>query len=261
MKEHIIAHLPGDLSWQVHWFEEVPSTNDLAKEMAKAGAPHGTVILADHQTAGRGRMGRCFSSPAGKGIYLSVLLRPACRAEKLMHLTCAVGTVICDAIESAAGIRPKLKWINDLILDGKKLGGILTELSLGKDGLVDYAVIGIGINCGQDVSDFPQELHNSAVSLQMHTNKATDRAVLAAAMIEKLFRAELISDAAGLMAAYRKDCITLGSTITVLQAPAPYPAVALDVAEDGALLVRTEDGTVKKIQSGEVSIRGSTGYL
>lgn len=261
MKEHIIAHLPGDLPWQVHWFEEVPSTNDLAKEMAKAGAPHGTVILADRQTAGRGRMGRHFSSPAGKGIYLSVLLRPACRAEKLMHLTCAVGTVMCDAIESATGIRPKLKWINDLILDGKKLGGILTELSLGKDGLVDYAVIGIGINCRQDVLDFPQELRKSAVSLKMHTNKAPDRAVLIAAMIEKLFRAELICDAAGLMAAYRKDCITLGSPIMVLQAPASYPAVALDVADDGALLVRTEDGTVRKIQCGEVSIRGSTGYL
>lgn len=261
MKQHILTHLPGDFPWQVHWFDEVSSTNDIAKEMAKKGAPHGTAVLAGSQTGGRGRMGRSFSSPADMGVYLSVVLRPQCPAEKLMHLTCAVGTLMCDAVERAAGIRPGLKWINDLILGDKKLGGILTELSLSKEGTVDFAVVGIGINCCQQQKDFPPELQESAVSLKMHTGQETDRAVLAAAMLKALFDADLPNNAAAQMTAYRKDCVTLGSPVTVLQDPIPYPALALDVAEDGALLVQAEDGSVRRIQSGEVSIRGRNGYL
>ena len=261
MKDKIFAHLPGDLPWQVHWFTEATSTNDLAKQMAKEGAPHGTVILADSQTAGRGRMGRSFSSPKGLGIFLSLVLRPRCKAEKLMHLTCAVGTRMCDAVQAVTGVRPGLKWINDLILDGKKLGGILTELSLGKDGLVEFAVIGIGINCAQNLQDFPPELQQTAISLKMHAGAAPDRAALAAAMIRALYETQLPGDAAVLMAAYRKDCVTLGKQVTVLQSPAPYPATAMDVDDEGALLVQLEDGTQKKIQSGEVSIRGNAGYI
>ena len=261
MKNRILTHLPGDFPWQVHWFEQVTSTNDVAKEMAKNGAPHGTAVLAGFQSAGRGRMGHSFSSPAGTGIYLSVILRPECPAQKLMHLTCGVGTLMCDAMQSVTGIRPKLKWINDLILDQKKLGGILTELSLGKDGLVDFAVIGIGINCNQQKTDFPQPLQETAVSLKMHTGKEIDQAALAAGMLMALYHADLPEDAAKLMAAYRKDCMTIGRSVTVLQAPDPYCAVAIDVEDTGALLVKTQDGSVRKIQSGEVSIRGTDGYV
>lgn len=261
MKDKILAHLPGDLPWQVHWFTEVTSTNDVAKHMAKDGAPHGTVILAEAQSAGRGRMGRSFSSPKGQGIFLSLILRPRCEAGKLMHLTCAVGTRMCDAVEQVTGVRPALKWINDLILGGKKLGGILTELTLGKDGLVEYAVIGIGINCTQEAADLPPDLQQTAISLKMHTGMQPDRAALAAAMIRALYETELPGDAAALMAAYRKDCITLGQPVTVLQSPAPYPATAVDIDEDGGLWVRTDEGALKKLQSGEVSIRGSNGYI
>lgn len=261
MKQHIMKHLPGDFPWQVHWFEEVSSTNDIAKAMAKDGAPHGTAIFAGCQTGGRGRMGRSFSSPAGMGVYLSLILRPRCPAEKLMHLTCAAGTLMCDAVQDAAGVRPQLKWINDLILGSKKLGGILTELSLGKDQNVDFAVIGIGINCRQRAEDFPPELQDSAVSLAMHTGKDIDPAVLAAAMLRRLLEGDLPNNAAKQMAQYRNDCITIGCPVTVLQAAGAYPAQALDVADDGGLLVQTEDGVIHKIQSGEVSIRGLTGYL
>lgn len=261
MENSILSHLPGDLPWQVHWFDTVLSTNDTAKSMAKQGAPHGSVILAGHQSGGRGRMGRSFSSPAGMGVYLSVILRPQCLAKDLMHLTCGVGTIMCDAVEAVTGVRPGLKWINDLILEGKKLGGILTELSLGKDGSVDFAVIGIGINCNQTLEDFPPELRKTAVSLKMHTGKQTDPSLLAAAMIRALYEAGLPGDTKALMAAYREDCVTIGRSITVLQAPQSYRATALDVADDGALLVKTEDGAFQKIQSGEVSIRGADGYL
>lgn len=261
MKNRILTHLPGDFPWQVHWFDEVSSTNDIAKEMAKQGMPQGTVVLADHQTGGRGRLGRSFSSPAGMGVYLSLILRPKSPADTLMHLTCAAGTLMCDAVELATGIRPKLKWINDLILGGKKLGGILTELSLGKDGIVDFAVIGIGINCHQNKEDFPPELREAAISLKMHSGQEADTALLTAAILKALLDAGLPGDAKALMAAYRKDCLTIGKSIKVLQEPAPYYAEALDVADDGGLLIKTEDGHLKKLQCGEVSIRGMDGYL
>ena len=261
MKNRILTHLPGDFPWQVHWFEEVTSTNDIAKEMAKQGAPHGTAILAGYQTGGRGRMGRSFSSPAGMGVYLSLILRPKCSADALMHLSCAVGTLMCDAVEAVAGLRPGLKWINDLILDGKKLGGILTELSMCKEGVVDYAVIGIGINCNQLSADFPPELRQTAVSLNMHTGKQIEIPQLAAAMLKALFDGDLPGDRKAQMAAYRQDCLTIGNPITVHAPTCTYCATALDVADDGALLIKTEDGTVKNLQSGEISIRGAAGYL
>ena len=188
MKEHILNYLPGDHPWQNHiwWFETLPSTNTRAKEMAAEGAPHGTVLIADSQTGGRGRMGRRFHSPAGSGTYLSVILRPECPAAELMHLTCATGAAMCDAVESACGIRPGIKWTNDLVSGKRKLGGILTELGLTPRGMVDYAIIGIGINCNQSAADFPQELQSMAASLSMVLGKEIDMAQLEAALIRSL---------------------------------------------------------------------------
>ena len=115
MKANIQNHLPGDYPWQNHiiWYDNIDSTNTKAKEMAANGAPHGTAILADHQTGGRGRMGRSFHSPAGKGIYLSLILRPNCPARELLHLTCAVAVAAADGIQAATGLRPGIKWTND----------------------------------------------------------------------------------------------------------------------------------------------------
>ena len=150
--------LPGDHPWQdqILCFDTIDSTNTRAKLLAAQGAPHGTVLLADTQTAGRGRLGRSFQSPGGMGIYMSVLLRPKCRPEKLMHLTCAAAVAACDAVEKVCGLRPGIKWTNDLISGKRKLAGILTELSLSPaTGLLDYAVIGIGINCHQSAGEDP----------------------------------------------------------------------------------------------------------
>ena len=141
MKQEILSAL-GNHPWAetLQYHDCVESTNDLAKVLADGGAPHGTVIIAGKQTRGRGRMGRTFQSPADSGIYLSVILRPDCKADKLMHLTCATGVAMCNAVESATGYRPGIKWINDLVACNRKLGGILTELSLAPDGGVRYAV-------------------------------------------------------------------------------------------------------------------------
>ena len=191
MKEHILSHLSAECPWRdtLYWYDTISSTNTKAKELAQDGAPHGTVLVADHQTGGRGRLGRSFSSPAGMGVYLSVLLRPNCQPAALMHLTCAAAVAMCNAVEQAAGIRPKIKWTNDLVFNKKKLGGILTELSPNPDtGLVDYAIIGIGINCCQNPSDFPPEIGDMAASLSMVSGKEISRAYLAAAMIESWWK-------------------------------------------------------------------------
>ena len=150
----------------------VDSTNNLAKTLAAQGAPAGTVVIAERQTGGRGRLGRGFSSPPGMGVYLSVILRPDAPPERLMHLTCAVAEVLCDGVEAASGLRPGIKWTNDLVSGGRKLCGILTELSLeAESGHVQYAVVGAGVNCGQKLSDFPPEIQDIAGSLTMLTGK------------------------------------------------------------------------------------------
>lgn len=262
MKNKILSHLPGDFPWQVHWFNTVDSTNDRAKAMAQAGAPHGTAVLAGEQTGGRGRMGRCFSSPAGMGLYLSVILRPGCPAHALMHLTCGVGTVVCDAVENTTGFRPALKWINDLVANKKKLGGILTELSTDPaTGLVDYAVVGIGINICQDTADFPQDIRNIATSVKAVTGTAPDYGLLAAEILRALEGTDLLTEKSRLMAAYRRDCITLGKPVVILQSDGRQEGLALDVDPDGGLLVALSDGSITTVQSGEVSVRGLYGYI
>ena len=134
----------------IEYFECIDSTNTYAKKMAMQGAAEGTVIIAGHQTGGRGRLGRTFSSPAGMGIYLSVILRPDCLPEELMHLTCASAVAASDAVGRVFSSMPGIKWTNDLVLGKRKLGGILTELSVNPTTRkVDWAVVGIGINCCQ----------------------------------------------------------------------------------------------------------------
>ena len=122
MKEQIIKNLRESCPWQdsLLWFDSIDSTNTRARELARQGAAHGTVLIADHQTGGRGRLGRSFHSPSGVGIYMSVILRPHCKPQEIMHLTCAAAVAMCDAVENAAGLRPGIKWTNDLVCGHKK---------------------------------------------------------------------------------------------------------------------------------------------
>lgn len=260
MKEQIIAMLPKDHPWAdtICWFDVIGSTNTEAKRLAQEGAPHGTVLLAHRQTGGRGRMGRSFSSPAGQGIYMSVILRPGCTAAELMHLTCAVAVAMCDAVEQVSGFRPRIKWINDLLAKDKKLGGILTELSLiPRTDRVDFAIVGIGINCLQETGDFPPELQDIAISLKTATGRAVDTVQLAAAMMVALHSMSemLLSDKAFLMARYTKDCSTLGQDILLLRGNERTPCHALSLDPDGALVAKFPDGSIEVIHSGEVSVR------
>ena len=253
MKEKILNALTTECPWRdtLYWYDSIDSTNTRLKELARSGAATGTVVAAGHQSAGRGRLGRNFHSPAGLGLYISVLLRPECRPEALMHLTCAAAVAVCDGIERLTGVRPGVKWINDLVLNRRKLGGILTELSVDpKTGLVDYAIIGIGINCRHDSHDFPPELRDIATSFRME-GIDMDPAALAAAVITALAgtHTRLFGEKNAIMAQYRRDCITLGQDVTICRFEDRQPGKALDVDEDGALVVQLPDGSVTSVSS------------
>ena len=263
MLSHIQQHL-ADHPWcdRVHWYDEIGSTNDLARQMAYEGCPSGTCILAGKQTDGHGRMGRSFSSPDGMGVYLSCILRPNCKPEQLMHLTCAAAVAAADAVKDAAGIDCGIKWTNDLVVGTKKLGGILTALQIDPNtGLVSAAILGIGINCLQSKGDFPPELRDMATSLAMHT-KRCDPAVLAAALIRRLQQMDgQLHERKQIMVSYKTRCVTLGKEVSWMAGDTLYHGTALDLDENGGLVLQLSDGTQKIAAFGEVSIRGMYGYL
>ena len=244
---------------RIIFLEETVSTNDVAKELALQGAENGAVIIAKRQTGGKGRMGRRFESAEG-GLYLSYILRPKCHARELMHLTCAAAVAACHAVEAVSGLRPGIKWTNDLVVDGKKVAGILTQLQLDADGNVPFAIIGIGINCLQRREDFPEELRNMAASLSMLAGTSVCVEETAAHLVRALDEMDLRSPAP-LMADYRSKCITLGKEVSLLRGEEIRHGKALDIDDGGGLVVLFADGSRETVTSGEVSIRGMYGYV
>lgn len=264
MKSQILTALSPAYPWKehLHWFDSIGSTNDEARILAKAGAPHGTVLIADHQTGGHGRMGRSFHSPEGVGIYMTMILRPNCAPADLMHLTCATAVAMCNAVEAATGLRPGIKWTNDLVCGKRKLGGILTALGLTSKGMVDFCIIGIGINCCQCSEDFPEEIRDMAGSLAMVTGNKIDRAKVAAAMMEALWQMDetLLTGVEQMLAQYRADCITLHQDVVLVRGEEKRYGHAVDIDSEGALVVRFADGHLEAVNSGEISVRGMYGY-
>ena len=255
----ILAAL-GDHPWAgtLEVLETVDSTNRYLKARGAGGAAHGAAVVADCQTDGRGRLGRRFDSAPGGGIYLSVLLRPACPPGALMTLTAQAAVAVRRAILAVTGAEAGIKWVNDLVLGGRKLCGILTELSLeAESGLVSYAVVGVGVNCNRPAEAFPPELREIAGSILSQTGRRVDRNALVAALLREL------SALPGLdwRAEYRAACVNLGNEVQIL-APGQPPrvGVAVDIGPEAELIVRTEAG-IELIRSGEVSVRGLYGYV
>ena len=239
-------------------YDTVNSTNLVLKDLARAGAGDGTVVVADSQGTGRGRMERAFFSPPGKGIWVSILLRPTFLPQDAPKCTLMAAVAVARAMEKF-GLRAAIKWPNDILHDGRKLVGILTEMSAEMD-RVNYVVIGIGINVNIAPEDFPAELRSIATSLMQMKGEPLSRV----AFLQELLRAldDLYAQAehdgfAPVLAAWREYAVTLGQTVRVI-APAgeEFEGVALDIDAEGALLIETEAGQ-RRVLAGDVSIRPS----
>jgi len=240
------------------------STSTDAKLLALDGAPGGTVVIADCQTGGRGRFGRSFYSPPGVGLYLSMILRPELGLSELIPLTALAALSVCDAIERTCGFIPSIKWVNDIVYQGRKLCGILTELSTATEhGGGQCAVVGVGVNVNQLPEDFPEELRDRAISLREVCGREIERKALAANLIAALSGlSEILSvrDKSWLEL-YRSRCVTIDQQVKIEQNGNVRHGRALGVDENAALIVRFEDGATETVSSGEASVRGMSGYI
>jgi BirA family biotin operon repressor/biotin-[acetyl-CoA-carboxylase] ligase len=242
--------LPDTITWDIHRYEDVSSTNDLAAAFAAQGAAEGVVVLATRQSAGRGRQGRTWESPSGAGLYVSILLRPAPHAIALM--TIASGVAIAEGIGNSTGLRVTLKWPNDLYIAGRKLGGILAEAATAAGG-VTHVIVGFGLNLRPAV--YPKEVADRATSLEAELGRAVDeRSVLTACLGALGARYDDLQNgrAEAVLQAWRAHASPLmGRPVEWDERGAAQRGVAEDVDGTGALVVRTGSG-VTRIIAGEV---------
>ncbi|MEA4831416.1 MAG: biotin--[acetyl-CoA-carboxylase] ligase [Oscillospiraceae bacterium] len=243
---------------RIEVYKTIGSTNDEAKKLALSGEPDGKVIVAEEQTAGRGRKGRSFFSPGGTGVYISILLRPKIPVSVSSLLTTAAAVAVAGAVEQLSGRETQIKWVNDIWMDGKKICGILTEASMSlESGGLDFAVVGIGVNITMPESGFPDELSSIASSVfgaSGHPNDIRNR--LAAEILNCFMPYCDNLEERSFLFEYRKRLFILGREITVVGSGenAYRRAHALDIDDDCHLLVRYEDGTTASLSSGEISI-------
>lgn len=245
-------------------YETTDSTNTRLKELAQQGAKTGTVVVANEQTAGKGRLGRTFQSDKNDGIYMSILMRPNGGLEQISEITAWVAVCVARAIERVVQVNPGIKWVNDIVIEGKKVGGILTELSVeGESGKIQYLVVGIGINVHNALESFPEEIRQKASSIAVQTGKKINRAQLAAAMIEELDEMFCVwpNQKEEYLSYYRKNCVTLQKQVRLLRGGEERTGFAKGITEEFHLLVEYEDGNTEDISSGEVSVRGMYGYV
>ena len=244
--------------------EVIDSTNTECKRRAMAGVREGLVVLAEEQTGGRGRLGRSFQSPKGRGLYLSALLRPRLEPEQVRDFTAWVAVAVCDGIQAACGLRPQIKWTNDIVLNGKKLVGILTELGLESEvHALEYLVTGIGVNVNHAPEDFSPEIRDMAVSLAQALGRPVRRAELAAQIIRALDRmyAGFPQNKAEYLEKYRAGCITPGNQVQLITPAARREAFAVAIDDEFRLVVELPDGSREALSAGEVSVRGMYGYV
>lgn len=235
-------------------FAKTTSTNDLIGKLAQDGVKEGVVVFAESQTKGRGRLGRHWTSPTGKGLWFSVLLRPSITPQLATQLTIAASTALARAIASQTGITPDIKWPNDLLIRGKKAAGILMEVN-GEIDQVKYAILGVGIDVNQDAGEFPAELRKVATSLKIEAGREINRADLAAAVLSEMERdyAQVCSGHFEALAReWRARCVTLGREVSIHMGTRDIFGRAESIDSEGALLVRTQHGHLERIVGGDV---------
>lgn len=254
--------------WRNELWETIGSTNTRAAELAAEGAPQGVIVLARHQTAGRGRLGRTWVSPVDAGLYMSLILRPQAPQSQIPLLTIAAGIAVADAIRSVCDLEVGLKWVNDIIYNHRKVGGILAEMpasgnsSAAAKQLPQAVIVGIGINVNLKQEDIPEELIHKLDSLARIKNSDIDANAVAAA-IATAFEgtAELLSPSTSqqLTKRWRDLSITIGQMIVTESSERKLEGKAIDITDSGALIVELADGTRITLHAGEISIRTADG--
>ena len=242
--------------------EETESTNDLAKKLAAEGCPEGTLVTADYQSSGKGRRGRAWSSPKGEAVYMSLVLRPDLPPASASMVTLVGAMAVTAAVGRETGLSCQIKWPNDVVSGGRKVCGILTEMSAELD-CIHYIVMGMGINTGQ--REFPEELREKATSLLLECGRPVNRCRLAAAVLEEFegLYARFLEDGdlRGLAAEYNSRLAGLGREVRILDPAGAYTGVSRGIDEEGGLLVEMDGGDTRRVVSGEVSVRGLYGYV
>ncbi|WP_097026886.1 biotin--[acetyl-CoA-carboxylase] ligase [Clostridium peptidivorans] len=248
---------------QIIYFDSIDSTNNEAKKLASSGCLEGTVIISEEQTMGRGRLGRNWVSPKFKGIWMSIVLRPDIEPMNVTKITQVGAAAVLKAIKEQ-GINAYIKWPNDIILNNKKVCGILTEMS-GEINNINYVVMGIGINVNIDKEDFPKDIEEIATSLKIEEGKGIKRKTLVASILNNLEELydEFINneDIKTSIDICRENSILIGKTIKIINRSNVIIAEAINLSDDGKLIVKYEDGSIHEVISGEVSIRGLYGYV
>lgn len=260
---------PGELTrpgaavgGEVVCLDVTDSTNNECKRRAAQGAKSGLVVIAGEQTGGKGRRGRSFQSLSGKGLYLSVLLRPQVSLGEIQQLTAWCAVAVCRAVESLGKLPCRIKWVNDPLIQGKKLCGILCELGVDDDGRLDHVVVGIGINVSQSPEDFGPELSPMATSLGQHMAQVPRRSDVARALIGELnaLWESFPQGRDAYLEEYRRRCVTTGHEVRLIRDGKTQDAFAERINEDFTLHVRFSDGSEEDVFSGEASVRGLYGY-
>lgn len=254
-----------DTRWvgqEVYFYEEIDSTNTQAKRLAEDGAVSGTLVVSDCQVKGKGRRGRVWESPKASAIYMTLMIRPQIRPERASMLTLVMGISVVQAIRNVLQLDTCIKWPNDVVLNKKKVVGILTEMNAQMD-YIEYLVIGVGINA--NMREFPPELQDKATSLQMELGHPVNRAELVAETMKCFERNyeifEKTQDLSGLLEAYQAVLANYNQPVRVLEPGNEYSGIARGINERGELLVERENGTVEEVYSGEVSVRGLYSYV
>ncbi len=254
---NIAAYLPTGHPFTLQVFPVLPSTNATAKELAAGGAPEGTVILAESQTAGRGRLRRSFYSPGGTGLYMSLILRPTIAPEDSLLITTAAAVAVAEAIEEVSAQKGLIKWVNDIFIGRRKVCGILTEAGFGsQDTTLDYAVLGIGINIQPPENGFPPEISEIAGAVFDHPVDAITRNRLAAVVLSHFWQYYGQLTEKTFLEEYRRRSLLTGHKVNVHpHGQESLPAIVLGVEDDLSLKVRLDSGEVRCLSTGEVSIR------
>lgn len=237
-------------------FEQTTSTNDVVEKLARDGVKEGVVVFAESQTKGRGRLGRVWTSPTRKGLWFSVLLRPHLRPPETTQLTVAAATALWRAIHEETGLNPEIKWPNDILIRGKKVVGILTELSAEVD-RVKHVTLGVGVDVNLTAAEFPAELRKTATSLRIESGKPISRADLATAILRELDQdyARLgAGEFAQVADEWEEHCTTIGQRVVISMGDRKLRGRAESLDDDGALVLRTEHGRLERVIGGDVTL-------